>query len=207
VIVIPNGIDYEAFRAACARHAKVPGRILFIGRLEKMKGVDLLLAAFAQLKKVTLPMKLHIVGDGSQRAVLESLARGFGIADRVRFLGRLAGALLLKEYAEAEIFCGLSRSEALGNVFLEAQAAGCAVVASDVDGIPEIVEDSVSGVLVEAKDTDAASKAMADLLGDAEQRKRFAEAGIERAKEYDWYVIAKRYTEQYSSSGISALRP
>ncbi len=84
---------------------------------------------------------LRIVGDRSQRKHLEQLAHDLKITDRLTFVGRLTPDKVADEFAQASIFCGLSRSEALGNVFLEAQAAGCAVVAMNVGGIPDIVKN------------------------------------------------------------------
>ncbi len=197
VIVIPNGIPYSQIRAACESHKKIPGRILFVGRLEKMKGIDVLLNAFAQIEKFHPAATLHIVGDGSLRQELENLAHELNLTNRITFLGRLNGNALLREYAEAEIFCGLSRSEALGNVFLEAQAAGCAVVATTVGGIPEIVLHEKTGLLVAPDDPEAAALAMQRLMAEQSVRAAFAAAGVENARGYDWDVVTERYGEIY----------
>lgn len=197
-VLIPNGIHYAAIRQACADIKKVPGRILFVGRLEKMKGVETLLSAFAQLRHPSSGIPtLHIVGDGSLRKELERQAQALGVTDRVMFLGRLDGEALLREYAEAEMFCGLSRSEALGNVFLEAQAAGCAVVASGVGGIPDIVHHEKTGLLVAPDDPAAAAQAMGRLLKNESLRAMLSRQGIENAKQYDWQGIAAQYARVY----------
>ncbi len=193
--LIPNGIELSVIQAACKTTPKVPRRILFVGRLEPMKGVDTLLEALS-----LLPQKdwtLHIVGDGSQMKPLKQLAKKLDIADNARFLGRLTGPLLWSEYAEAEIFCGLSRSEALGNVFLEAQAAGCAVVTTNVGGIPDIVQDGNTGMLVPPNDAKSATEAIEKLSKDKEARQRLGEAGKANASGYDWEAIAKKYDETY----------
>ncbi|MEK7563704.1 MAG: glycosyltransferase, partial [Patescibacteria group bacterium] len=193
--IIPNGIDYKAIRLACAKYPKVSGRILFVGRLEKMKGVDLLLKAYARANSEfgVRNSELHIVGDGSQRSTLENLARKLGIADRVVFKGYMRSSDVNREYAEAEIFCGLSRSEALGNVFIEAQAAGCAMVASRAGGIAEVVEDGKSAILVDPQDIDSVAKALQALLGKNDR------ADTSKVADYDWNLIAKRYAEVYKS--------
>lgn len=195
VTVIPNGIPYGEIRKACNGVEKISGRILFVGRLEKMKGVDTLLRAFAQIQN-SRP-HLHIAGSGSEWGTLEVLSRKLGIADRVQFLGYVTGDALYREYAEAEIFCALSRSEALGNVFLEAQAAGCAVVASDIGGIPEIVKDGVTGILIEDGRADLAADVLTTLLTDEQFRTELAAAAVEHAKAFDWNDIAKRYAQLY----------
>jgi glycosyltransferase involved in cell wall biosynthesis len=200
-MLIPNGVRYEQIRAAAHRHPKIPGRILFVGRLENMKGVDTLLRAFAALvprpRKSVPIMHLHIVGSGSKRAMLEKLSHKLHLDEWVSFQGRLDGEQLLQEYAEAEIFCGLSRSEALGNVFLEAEAAGCAVVATNVGGIPDIVENGRTGLLVAAGDPAGAAEALESLLRDPMLRKKLMAEGIERMKKYDWKILAQRYEEVY----------
>src|SRR3989338_341709 len=195
VVVIPNGIDYAAIRSACEKYKKVPGRIVFVGRLEKMKGVDLLLNAFAELP--ISGVHLHIVGDGSQREALKKQTLDLGIANRVTFKGYVPAPDVYKEYAEAEIFCGLSRSEALGNVFLEALAAGCAILSTNVGGIVEIVHEGAASVLVRPE-APSIAKALAKMtsidLGTA-----FAAENQAFASHYDWKLIANKYAQFYKS--------
>ncbi len=196
-VLIPNGIPRAALQAAGSRFPKVPGRMLFVGRLEPMKGVDTLLEAFARVQGILPEWQLRIAGDGSERPRLEKLTRALDLAGRVTFLGRLSHDAVLKEFAEAEIFCGLSRSEALGNVFLEAQAAGTAVLATRVGGIPDVVSDSETGLLIPVDDVPAAAKALEQLGHDAALRQRLGENGRAAAAAYDWDGIAERYAEQY----------
>jgi glycosyltransferase involved in cell wall biosynthesis len=196
VTLIPNGIDLQSIRGACQKHSKIPGRILFVGRLERMKGVDVLLAAFARgASGSEKASSLHIVGDGSLRSMLESQARSLGIEGRVVFLGRLTDAALYREYAEAEIFCGLSRSEALGNVFLEARTAECAIIATRVGGIPDIVSHEKTGLLVPPNDAEAAAKALVRLLNNTTLCTSLVAQAKEGVENYAWERIAQRYLE------------
>lgn len=200
VTLIPNGIDLTGINAACEKIPKDSGRVLFVGRLEPMKGIDTLLRAFAQaIKGLDPAVHLRIVGRGSQLSALSALARELEIDHRVRFAGYVAGPELFTEYAKAEIFVGLSRSEALGNVFLEAQAAGCAVLASRVGGIPEIVLDTETGLLVSPDDIDAAATELRLLLTDTSLRAKLAIAGKKHAQQYGWDDIANRYRQIYVS--------
>lgn len=199
-VVISNGIDTAAIQNACVLHPKISGRILFVGRLEQMKGVDILLQGYAQLITHHSPLTtLRIVGDGSQRSLLEKLAQELGIADRVTFVGWVKVPQVFDEFAQAEIFCGLSRSEALGNVFLEAQASGCAVIATNVGGIPDIVKDGETGMLIPPDDAEAAVKAFTELLQHNDRRKTLAKNGIAHAAAYDWEVITKKYDGMYQT--------
>lgn len=209
--VIPNGIDYQEIREACKKHSKIPGRILFVGRLERMKGVDLLLKAFTQT--YTEHCELHIVGDGSLRSELENLAKEQCIQDRVIFKGRLPSKDVYKEYAEAEIFCGLSRSEALGNVFFEAMAGGCALVFTNIEGILQVPGVTLrrlegnkrvgQGVaydpLKEEGTVREAAQAISWYLSHKAQIALHGANGVQIAKEYDWKLIANRYAEIYKS--------
>ncbi|MCF7844308.1 MAG: glycosyltransferase family 4 protein [Kiritimatiellales bacterium] len=196
-ILIPNGISLKEIADMNSWYSKVPGRILFVGRLRAMKGIDTLLEAIKILKKEEF--NLHIVGDGPLRNKLERQAEFLGIKDRVRFLGYISSPDVYKEFAQAEIFCGLSRHEALGNVFLEAQAAGCAVVGTNIEGIPDIVTDGETGILVDPDDADAASMALAKLLVDEDLRRKLSEAGKGNAANYDWAQIATKYSAVYDS--------
>jgi len=190
--LIPNGLHLSDV----PEKDKVLGRILFAGRLEKMKGVDTLLMAMTTLPSQT---HLHVVGDGSLRAQLELRAEKLDLSDRVTFLGFIPVPDVYKEFAHADIFCGLSRSESFGNVFVEAQAAGCAVIGTNIGGIPDIISHGKTGLLVAPDDPEAASKAISSLLDDASLKKRLVEAGKENAKKYDWKEIAEEYAKIYTT--------
>ncbi len=212
--LIPNGVDFAAIRAACARHPKVSGRILFVGRLEKMKGVDTLLSAFAQLPVAPTPHPtppspahggragvgghLHIVGDGSLRKKLSA-------SRKIEYIGYVSPPVLYREFAEAEIFCALPRSEAMGNVFLEAQAAGCAVIGTRVGGVPEIVLHGKTGILVPPDDSLAAATTLTLLLKDRELREKLSSAAVAHAEQYDWSGIAEKYAAVYGKRDVDKL--
>lgn len=200
VTLIPNGINFAAIREACSFHSKDSSRVLFVGRLEPMKGVDTLLRAFAKaIPGLSPDIHLRIVGDGSLLQSLKALCCALEIDHRVRFVGRVPATAVLNEFARAEIFCGLSRSEALGNVFLEAQAAGCAVVATRTGGIPDILQSRVNGILVPVDNIDAAAEAIRSLLLDVSLRARLAREAKNFAQNYDWDLISKKYAEVYKS--------
>ncbi len=192
--LIPNGLRLRDIPVL----EKIEGRVLFVGRLESMKGVDILLRAYAALPPLAHERtELRIVGDGSERSTLEALADSLKISGRVRFLGFIPAPAVYREFAEAELFCGFSRSEALGNVFLEAQAARCAVIATRTGGIPDIVKDRSTGLLVPPDDVAASRNALESLLADRSLRMKLAQAGKFHAQEFDWSGIAEKYAEVY----------
>ncbi len=198
-VLIPNGVDDGALREACARHQKVPGRILFVGRLEKMKGVDTLLTAFTEVVEQFPQAHLRIVGDGSQKSLLVARCSLLVQQGKVVFVGYVPQPELYMEFAEAEIFCALPRSEAMGNVFLEAQAAGSAVIGTRVGGVPEIVLHGKTGILVPPDDPEAAMTTLALLLKDQELRGKLSSAAVEHARQYDWLGIAEKYAGIYEA--------
>ena len=193
VLLISNGIHAAELADAGLNEERIPGSVLFVGRLEKMKGIDTLLQAVAKVPSVTL----DIVGDGSQKELLQNLTTDLGITDRVQFLGYLPSDSLAKHYARAQVFCGLSRSEALGNVFLEAQAAGCAVIGTSVGGIPDILDHEKTGLIVAPDNADAAAQAINRIMEDTDLRNRIQEASAARAQAFDWSVIAAQYAKLY----------
>jgi glycosyltransferase involved in cell wall biosynthesis len=166
-----------------------------------MKGVDTLLRALKRAVAGLSPsVHLRIVGDGSEKEKLLTLTRELEIDHRVQFAGKIPHDQVAQEYAAAEIFAGLSRSEALGNVFLEAQAAGCAVLATRVGGIPDIVHDDESGLLIAADDEEAAALALRKLLTDTPLRARLVKGGLAHASRYDWTEITAQYRAVYATN-------
>lgn len=194
---IPNGVENERFAKERGHQRRIDGRILFVGRLESMKGVDVLLKAFRDIEAEFPRAHLRIVGDGSQRAMLERSVADLVQRGKVTFVGFVPQQALPAEYAQAPIFAALSRSEALGNVFLEAQAAGCGVLATRTGGIPDIVLDGKTGLLVPPDNATIAAEALRAMFRHPERVAELAAAGIENAKKYEWSAIADQYDALY----------
>ena len=184
------------------RRPGVRGPVLFVGRLVARKGVAYLIEAVARLPDTVL----EIVGDGPERGPLEALVARLQIDDRVRFLGKISSDALAASYAGAAV-CVLPSvldargdTEGLGVVLLEAMHNGTPVVASRVGGIPDIVEDGVSGLLVPAGDPEALAGALRRVLGDPTLAQRLGEAGRRRvAERFSWDVIVERWEAVYAS--------
>ncbi|HVW66399.1 MAG TPA: glycosyltransferase family 4 protein [Candidatus Peribacteraceae bacterium] len=197
-VLIPNGVHVQEIHETAIREKRSEPRVLYVGRLEPMKGVAVLLDAFASVVHEFPDVVLHVVGDGSLRKNLEGRHADLVASNRIVFRGYLPPMSVYKEYAQAEIFCGLSKSEALGNVFIEAAAAGCAVIATNVGGIPDVVQDDVTGILVVPNDSTSAATAMRRLLKDHELCTQFGKAGQKRAQDFDWSHVAEQYGEVYA---------
>jgi glycosyltransferase involved in cell wall biosynthesis len=150
------------------------GMVLYVGRLMAEKGVATLLRAMPLVPAA----RLVIVGGGAERPRLEVLARELGIETRVEFRGGVSDrSVLAAIFREAALFVLPSHSEGLGCVLLEAMAAGVPIVATDVGGIPELIENGVNGLLVPAADVHALADAITRALADSDLRRSLAKRG------------------------------
>jgi len=137
VTVVPNGIDPDFWQPGPADH-KAGDTMLCAGRLEPVKGVDVLIAAFARIAAEVPRVRLVIVGEGSTREALTAQVEDAGLTDRVTFTGFLDRDGLRNAYRAADLFVMPSRSEGFPIALLEAMSTGLPFVASDVGGVPEI---------------------------------------------------------------------
>jgi len=206
IVVASMGVDLKRFDPGL-RDDDWPERcglqrpvILFVGRLVAVKGTTYLLQALASEPLRSTAASLAIVGYGPLRADLEAEAERLGIADRVRFLGALDHTQLPVVYASADIFCapsveveGGGDREAFGVVLCEAAASGLAAVASRVGGIPEVVRDGETGILVPEKDPKALCHALADLVAAQDRRITYARNALERVQEFGWKRISDKF--------------
>jgi glycosyltransferase involved in cell wall biosynthesis len=192
--LIYHGLDLARFppapRAASARDgrdAPDPVRLLSVGRMVEKKGTDLLIEALARLPE-TLSWRLEHVGGGPLSAGMRRLAERRGLASRIRWLGPLSQEEVLERYRAADLFVLASRvapdgdRDGLPNVLMEAQSQGLAVLASDLPGIAELVQDGITGRLVAPETPGALAEALAELIGDPGLRARLGKAGQERVR-------------------------
>lgn len=185
--VVPNGIDLPRPRKYADR---VPGRILFVGRLVREKGVWHLLQALSRLHAVRPEAHLAIVGAGPERAALQREARRLGLETSVEFLGKLSPDDVALQREVAEVAVVPSVYEPFGLVALEALAWGVPLVASDVGGLREFTEGAA--VLVPPADAVALAQALMHILADPHLRQDLARRGMERARGYTWDLCAER---------------
>jgi glycosyltransferase involved in cell wall biosynthesis len=139
-----------------------------------------------------------LVGDGPLRSELEHLAARLGVHRQVEFIGYQSRPGVVRLLNECTLFVLPSRSESLGIAVIEALACGKPVVATAVGGIPEIIEDGTSGILVEPEDARALAVAIRRLLGDPALRERLGRAGRRRVKDaFRWQRMAEGYVRAY----------
>jgi glycogen(starch) synthase len=170
-----------------------PMTMAFAGRLIAKKGADALIAAMELLKNRYPGLHLSLAGDGDERAALEAHAARCGLASRISFVGSLAHEAIYPFLASAALVIVPSRIEPFGLVALEAAQAGRPVVASAVDGLPEVVAHERTGLLVPPGDAAALAAAIASLLDNPDRAGAMGEAGRHRAENHfswDRYVAA-----------------
>jgi glycosyltransferase involved in cell wall biosynthesis len=174
------------------------GRLLFVGRLTRQKGVDLLLRTLALLPA---GVALDVVGDGDERVALDALADSLGLASRVIWHGAQPGSALPAFYRAAVALVVPSVDEGLGLVAVEAQLCETPVVAFASGGLIDVVEHGVTGLLVEQRDPVALAAAITTLLARADRGAALGRAGRERAlSHFDPSVAARRYVDIYRSA-------
>ena len=193
--VIYNGISLHDFTQMTDAHAHAQPYIFALGRFVWKKGFDVLLQAFARAGLDDFD--LILAGDGPERAHLQELARG---QRNVHFWGRAERADVVRLLRGCAWFVLPSRIEPQGIVNLEAMAAGRAVIASCVGGVPEIVLDGETGVLVPPDDVEALTAALQTLAEQPRRRSALGSAGLERAQNFDWDELAAQYEEVYRAS-------
>jgi glycosyltransferase involved in cell wall biosynthesis len=187
--------DAAAGRASRVASADSPVRLLAVGRLVEKKGFHLLLEALAQIDPDT--WQLTIVGDGPERRALEAAAAGLP----VEFIGQLTREALTRADAEADVAVFPSVRAASGDqdglpvALLEAMAAGCAVIVSDLPGLDEAVVPGISGTSVPSGDVAALREALATIIGDSRLRVSLGAGAAKRAQSFDVAVVAAAYAE------------
>ena len=203
IVVVYPGVDATRFSpdvdgASIRRQFVGDGGTLLVsvGRLQRRKGHDLAIQALAALGPAAIPVHYAIVGDGDERQRLEQLARDAGVADRVHFVGEARAADLPAYFAAADIFLTPNRVdngdiEGFGIVFLEAASSGKPVIAGNSGGVPEAVEDGVTGVLVSGTDIGELATTIRRLIDDQPLRARLGAAGRQRVlKGFTWQRAA-----------------
>jgi phosphatidylinositol alpha-1,6-mannosyltransferase len=187
VTVLPHPVPPE-FAQVDPVEERIPGSVLTVARLHPAhayKGVDLLIEIWAQVVEAVPGATLEVVGDGPDRARLERKARECGIGSAVKFSGRLTDEQLARRYRTASLFAMPARhrtgpraqGEGFGLVYLEAAAAGLAVVAGRGGGVEDAVTHDESGLLVDPDDPEAILEAIVRVLSDGALARRLGEGG------------------------------
>lgn len=174
--------------------------VLYVGRLVPVKGVDVLIEAVPKILSVHPNVKLVIIGEGYARQHLSNLVRSLGIDHKVYFAGYISDHEVRKILHHAEVQVIPSRYEPFGIVCLEAMASGVPVVASDIGGLSEIMEDGVTGLKVPPDNSDALASAVNRVLSDATLRDSISEKAREQVvKQFSWEAVVDMMIQIYNS--------
>lgn len=203
-IGLPESATHSVAAPATRRDGRF--RILFVGRLVERKGLAGLVAAVQRLP-AALGARLEIVGEGPERPRLEAQIREAGLADRVVLRGRVSGVQLGEAYAAADalalpsVLDSRSDTEGLGVVLLEAMSYGVPVVGSRVGGIPDIIVDGKTGLLVAPGDPGALADALRRLAEDPPLATRLGAAGQAHVRaHFSWERIVAQWEECYAAA-------
>lgn len=202
--LVRTGVDCGLF--APANGSARRGLVLAVARLVRGKGLDVLLEALALLEAGGVRAEALLVGDGPERERLERRSRELGLGGRVRFAGAVGQDRLRELYAAASVFCLPSFSEGVPVVLMEAMAMGVPVVASRITGVPELVAEGESGLLVAPGRADQLADALREVLcADEDERRAMGAAGRRRVREdFDLDRGAGRLLELLSTvNGLS----
>ena len=168
-----------------------------VSRLEPIKGMDLVVPAFAEVLKAYPETQLLVVGDGTLRASMEEQAAQLACTDHIRFVGRQPQEELSQWYSQMDIVLMPSRSEGFGLTAIEAMAHGCVMVASDVGGLPEVVRDGICGLLHRTEDVaDMASK-ICSLIGDNDLYNKLRTQSLVEVGKYSFERYASAVCDLY----------
>lgn len=218
ITVIPNAVDIDSFEPggqpdlALKRKLGLEGASIvgFIGSFYAYEGLDLLLDAMPAILALRLDVRVLLVGGGPQDQALKAQAQKLGIGDKVIFTGRVAHSEVQRYYDLIDVLAYPRHSMRLTELVtplkpLEAMAQGRLLVASDVGGHKELIQDGLTGVLFKAGDPNALAKAIVNLLASSQSWSAIRRAGRQFVEdERNWKVSVSKYANAYSRLAASA---
>ena len=205
VEALSNGVDLSRFRPGKAKQktyekykidAKRPVA-LYVGRVDPEKSIEVVVQAFELVVKKIPEAQLIVVGDGTARAGLEELSRDLGLAENVKFLGKVMPPELMDVYRAGDLFVTASETETQGIVLIEAAATGLPLVAVDAGAVKELCQNNRNGVLCHPGDEKGLARGMVKILEDEDLREKYGSESLEIAKMHDLNRTLERFEEIY----------
>jgi phosphatidyl-myo-inositol alpha-mannosyltransferase len=200
--IIPNGVEMENFSPLIPPLPQFKDgktNILFVGRLEKRKGLEYLLKAYRVIKPDCPDCRLIIVGPGTRlRGKYQKMVRDADVGD-VLFVGGVDEKEKARYFSTADIFCAPATGhESFGIVLLEAMATGKPVVASNIPGYASVITDGVEGLLVPPKQEVPLAQALAHLMKNKSLSQEMGRRGLSKAEAYGWDKVSRRVMDYYN---------
>lgn len=200
ILIVPNGIDLDRFKPENPKIKKFQDdkiNILFVGRLDKRKGLEYLIKAYEIIKRKYKNIRLVVVGDGYSKEDCQKLVKERNIQDVV-FEGYVKDEDIPKYYATCDIFCYPSvQSEAFGITLLEAMATGKPAIVTDIKGCRDVFKESKAILFVKPKSAQALSRGISKLIENEKLRNRMAISGLKEVKKYSWENVGKEFLKIY----------
>jgi glycosyltransferase involved in cell wall biosynthesis len=194
--IVHCGVDPSLYEEPILEEGRF--RMLAVGRLDREKGLPLLLDAVRLVREEVPGLRLDLIGDGPDRAALEQRVRELGLDDVVGFLGSQAQAVVREQMRTTDLFVMASFAEGLPVVLMEALAARTPVLSTNIMGVPELVEDGVMGRLVRPADSHALAAALLELArATPEARRAMGDAGRS--------AVEKHFDVRLESAKLAAL--
>lgn len=201
--VIPFGVDVELFSPPQNEEPMTPGKVVFgvAKYLQPVYGLDLLLKAFALIEeKEPGRALLRIAGAGPELWKLQTLAGKLKISDKVEWVGAIPNSEVAEFYRNLDVVVVPSRKESFGVTAVEGSACERPIIASRVGGLPEVVIDQVTGLMVDPESVDSLACAMEYLIDHPEERRRMGKAGRDFILEhYDWQNNVTQMEQVYQT--------
>jgi len=194
---IPNGVHLKDFRSEDKFVFDKP-YLFSMGIIRKVKGFDILIRAFQEVKRVHPELSLFIAGVGKELESLKKLTDDLNLQDSIHFLGFLSDQEKIKMLKGCEFYvCSAIREEPFSNSTLEAFASGKTVVASNVGGVPDLVEDQITGLLVPPGDPQLLARKLIDLLDHPALIRKMSTNANHKAKEFSLEITMNKYLRLY----------
>ncbi|HVA91412.1 MAG TPA: glycosyltransferase family 4 protein [Chloroflexota bacterium] len=207
--IIPNGVDLHVFNEWVEPFPQYrDGRptVLFVGRIEKRKGLAFLIRAYLELRARLPDARILVVGRaGRAGRAYQRYVKAHDLTG-IEFVGEVAAADLPRYYQSCDVFCSPAVSgESFGMVLLEAMAVGKPVVATAIDGYQQVMRDGCQGRLVPPRDAAALARALYELLISADARRQFGSQGKVTAAAYSWERVSSRLLQFYEEVRLGSL--
>jgi glycosyltransferase involved in cell wall biosynthesis len=196
--IVPNIIDLTRFQPGPPRGGRNV-HLIVTRNLEPLYDNATAIRALALVREEEPDARLTIAGEGPLRRALEQLAMELGVADAVRFCGRVDHAEIPALYASADICLNPSLADNMPNALLEALASGVPVVSTNVGGVPYLVEHERTALLVKAGDASSMADAVLRLVRDTPLRNRLKTAGLDHVRRFDWSCVRPQLLRMYES--------
>jgi glycosyltransferase involved in cell wall biosynthesis len=195
--VIPNIVDLSRFRPGPRREPGTAPHLIVTRNLEAIYDIPTAIHAFARVCEVFPRARLTVAGSGPELPALQALAAALSLSERIMFTGRIDNAAIAPLYAHADCMLNPSTVDNMPISILEAFASGVPVISTNAGGIPDLLEDGVSGLLVPVGDAEEMAAKAIDVLRDPARATALRQAGLAQAQRYDWPRVRRLWLDAY----------